>query len=117
MVMPESTKDVQATVKILTKNQCPFGIKAGAHSAWKGSNGIAEGITVDLGHMNSTSFNPNTGIVSIQPGARWGSVYETLNPYNVSVVGARASVVGVGGFATGSGVRILYTMGRWAGTG
>ena len=116
MVMPESTKDVQTTVKILTKNQCPFGIKAGAHSAWKGSNGIADGITVDFGHMNSTSFNPNTGIVSIQPGAKWGSVYETLNPYNVSVVGARASVVGVGGFATGSGVRILYTMGRRAST-
>ena len=102
--MPQSTEDVQATVKILTKNQCPFGIKAGAHSAWKGSNGIAEGVTVDFGNMNSTSYNPDTGIVSIQPGARWGSVYESLNPYNVSVVGARASVVGVGGFTTGAGV-------------
>lgn len=116
MVMPESTQDVQATVKILTKNQCPFGIKAGAHSAFKGSNGIAEGVTVDFGHMNSTSYNPDTGIVSIQPGAKWGSVYEALNPYNVAVVGARASVVGVGGFTTGSGVRILYTSGRRAST-
>lgn len=117
MVMPQSTEDVQATVKILTKNQCPFGIKAGAHSAWKGSNGIAEGVTVDFGNMNSTSYNPDTGIVSIQPGARWGSVYESLNPYNVSVVGARASVVGVGGFTTGAGVCILYTIGRRASTG
>ncbi|KFY25434.1 hypothetical protein V493_04664 [Pseudogymnoascus sp. VKM F-4281 (FW-2241)] len=103
MVMPESTKDVQATIKILTKNECPFGIKAGAHSAWKGSNGIAQGVTVDFGHMNSTTYNPDTGIVSIQPGARWGSVYETLNPYDVALVGARTSVVGVGGFTTGSG--------------
>ncbi|KFY26447.1 hypothetical protein V491_01305 [Pseudogymnoascus sp. VKM F-3775] len=108
MVMPESTRDVQATVKILTKNQCPFGIKAGAHSAFKGSNGIAEGVTVDFGHMNSTSYNPDTGIVSIQPGAKWGSVYESLNPYNVAVVGARASVVGVGGFTTGSGLTTLW---------
>ncbi|KFY58765.1 hypothetical protein V496_05968 [Pseudogymnoascus sp. VKM F-4515 (FW-2607)] len=105
MVLPESTKDVQAIVKILTKNQCPFGIKAGAHSAFKGSNGIAEGVTVDFGHLNSTSYNLDTGIVSMQPGAKWGSVYETLNPYNVAVVGARASVVGVGGFATGSGAQ------------
>ncbi|KFZ00989.1 hypothetical protein V501_10304 [Pseudogymnoascus sp. VKM F-4519 (FW-2642)] len=103
MVMPESTKDVQTTVKILTKNQCPFGIKAGGHSAFKGSSGIAEGVTVDFGHMNSTSYNPDTGIVSIQPGARWGSVYEFLNPYNVAAVGARTSVVGVGGFTTGGG--------------
>ncbi|KFX89937.1 hypothetical protein V490_06754 [Pseudogymnoascus sp. VKM F-3557] len=103
IVMPQSTKDVQATVKIFTKNQCPFGIKAGGHSAFKGSNGIAEGVTVDLGNLNSTSYNPDTGVVSIQPGARWGSVYEALNPYNVSAVGARASVVGVGGFTTGAG--------------
>ncbi|OBT68146.1 hypothetical protein VE03_01616 [Pseudogymnoascus sp. 23342-1-I1] len=104
MALPESTRDVQAIVKILTKNQCPFGIKAGGHSAFKGSNGIAKGVTVDFSHLNSTSYNPGTGIVSIQPGARWGSVYETLDPYNVAVVGARTSVVGVGGFVTGSGL-------------
>ncbi|KFY45267.1 hypothetical protein V494_01022 [Pseudogymnoascus sp. VKM F-4513 (FW-928)] len=103
MVLPQSTGDVQATVKILTKNQCPFGIKAGAHSAFKGSSGIAEGVTVDFGHLNSTSYNPGTGIVSIQPGAKWGSVYELLDPYDVAVVGARTSVVGVGGFTTGGG--------------
>jgi FAD/FMN-containing dehydrogenase len=106
MVVPESTVDVQATVKILTKEQCPFGIKAGGHSAWKGSNGIADGVTVDLGYMNSTSYNPDSGIVSIQPGARWGSVYEALDQYNVTVVGARTSVVGVGGFTTGGGVNV-----------
>ncbi|KFY08813.1 hypothetical protein V492_05891 [Pseudogymnoascus sp. VKM F-4246] len=106
MVLPQSTGDVQATVKILTKNQCPFGIKAGAHSAFKGSSGIAEGVTVDFGHLNSTTYNPDTGIVSIQPGAKWGSVYELLDPYDVAVVGARTSVVGVGGFTTGGGVCI-----------
>ena len=104
MVLPESTADVQATVKILTQEQCPFGVKSGGHSAWKGSNGIANGVTVDLGYMNTTSYNQDTGIVSIQPGARWGSVYEFVDPYNVTVVGARTSVVGVGGFTTGAGV-------------
>ncbi|RFU35316.1 hypothetical protein B7463_g1023, partial [Scytalidium lignicola] len=103
MVLPVSTVDVQATVKILTKEQCPFGIRAGGHSAWKGSNGIADGVTVDFSYMNTTSYNPDTGIVSIQPGARWGSVYEFIDPYNVTVVGGRTSVVGVGGFTTGGG--------------
>lgn len=55
--------------------------------------------------MNSTSYDEDEQVVSIQPGARWGSVYEHLNQYNVTVVGARTSVVGVGGFTTGGGVR------------
>jgi FAD/FMN-containing dehydrogenase len=107
MVLPESTADVQTAVKILSKDQCPFGIRAGGHSAWNGSSGIANGVTVDFSYMNSTTYNSNTGIVSIQPGARWGSVYDALNQYNVTVVGARTSVVGVGGFTTGGGVMIF----------
>ena len=117
MVLPESTADVQATVKIMTKDQCPFGIKAGGHSAWKGSNGIANGVTVDFGYMNTTSYNPDTGIASIQPGARWGSVYEFVDPYNVTVVGARTSVVGVGGFTTGGGVNMFFYILRTESTG
>lgn len=49
MVLPRSTSDVQALAEIISKYSCPFGIKAGAHSAWKGSNGIENGVTVDLG--------------------------------------------------------------------
>lgn len=54
--------------------------------------------------MNGTTYDEKAGIAKIQPGARWGSVYESLNPHNVTVVGARTSVVGVGGFVTGAGV-------------
>jgi hypothetical protein len=31
-----------------------------------------------------------------------------LNQYNVTVVGARTSVVGVGGFTTGGGVSVFW---------
>ncbi|KAL3961098.1 hypothetical protein ACCO45_006215 [Purpureocillium lilacinum] len=103
MALPESTHDAQVIARVLTRHKCPFGIKAGAHSAWKGSNGIADGVTIDFGYMNATTYDPSTGIVSIQPGARWGSVYEALDKYNATVVGARTSVVGVGGFTTGGG--------------
>lgn len=61
-------------------------------------------INSTIGHMNSTTYDESTGIVSIQPGARWGAVYEALNPHNRSAIGARTSVVGVGGFVTGGGV-------------
>lgn len=53
--------------------------------------------------MNSTTYNEETKIASVQPGGHWQSVYETLDPYGVTVTGARAGTVGVGGFVTGGG--------------
>lgn len=52
MAVPESTQDVQTVARVLTKHNCPFGIKAGAHSAWKGANGVESGVTVDFGRFD-----------------------------------------------------------------
>lgn len=49
MVLPESTADVSKIAKIISKKQCPFGIRSGAHSAFQGSNGVKNGITIDFG--------------------------------------------------------------------
>lgn len=54
MVLPTSTADVSRIAEIISKHQCPFGIRSGAHSAWKGSNGVEEGITVDFGGLPSS---------------------------------------------------------------
>ncbi|KAF5001490.1 hypothetical protein FDECE_10928 [Fusarium decemcellulare] len=103
MVLPESTKDVSKIAHVISDKECPFGIRSGAHSAWKGSNGIENGITIDFSYMNTTTYEPDTKIASMQPGSTWGRVYESLNEYGVTAVGGRASVVGVGGFTTGGG--------------
>ncbi|KAF7502813.1 hypothetical protein GJ744_005026 [Endocarpon pusillum] len=103
MVLPESTEDVSSVARTIFQEECPFGIRSGAHSAFKGANGIKEGITIDFGYMNTTTYSQETKIASIQPGSRWGQVYETLDEYGVAAVGARADVVGVGGFTTGGG--------------
>lgn len=69
---------------------------------------------VELGYMNQTTYNVDTTIASVQPGARWGAVYEALDPYGVTAAGGRADVVGVGGFITGGGYSFhAGTMG-WA---
>ncbi|KAF6821428.1 FAD binding domain-containing protein [Colletotrichum plurivorum] len=103
MVFPENTEDVSALAKIISTLECPFGIRSGAHSAWKGSNGVKTGVTVDFGYMNATKYDTDSKVASIQPGANWGMVYTALDPYGVTAVGGRASVVGVGGFVTGGG--------------
>lgn len=57
MVLPENTLDVSRIAKIISKHQCPFGIRSGAHSAFKGSNGAKDGITVDFGRQRSRIFD------------------------------------------------------------
>ncbi|KAH7464274.1 hypothetical protein FOMA001_g17461 [Fusarium oxysporum f. sp. matthiolae] len=121
MVMPESTQDVSRVAKVVSKHSCPFGIRSGAHSAFRGANGVKDGITIDFGnlttyhiahdcctdcragHMNATVYDAKHKLAKIQPGSDWGHVYEALDPYGVAAVGGRASVVGVGGFVTGGG--------------
>lgn len=57
--------------------------------------------------MNATTYQSDKKVASIQPGSNWGLAFEALSPYGVTVVGGRASVVGVGGFTTGGGVSKL----------
>lgn len=49
MVMPRTTEDVSAIMKVITDNQCPFGMSSGKHSAYQNSNAVEDGITVDFG--------------------------------------------------------------------
>jgi FAD/FMN-containing dehydrogenase len=124
MVMPDSAEDVSEIMSVITDNECTFGMGSGKHSAYRNSNAVEDGITVDfgtisafefyyllshkyIGYMNQTSYDTRTKIASIQPGSNWGQVYEALDRYGVAAVGGRASPVGVGGFITGGGVSIV----------
>lgn len=43
--------------------------------SWAGASNIQEGITIDLGLLTATTYNPETRIASLLPGARWADVY------------------------------------------
>jgi FAD/FMN-containing dehydrogenase len=52
--------------------------------------------------MNRSSYDRNTNLASVQPGARWKNVYyDLLHQGNVTVTGGRDGDVGVGGFLLG----------------
>lgn len=53
--------------------------------------------------MNSTTWNPDTRLASVQPGGHWQTVYDELAPHGVLVAGGRAGTVGTGGFVSGGG--------------
>lgn len=104
IVQPVSAEEVSTAITTLVrKKQCQFAVRSGGHTVWAGSNNIEDGVTIDLGLMNQTSYNEETKVASIQPGSRWGEVYGALEPKGVTVAGGRAASVGVAGFITGGG--------------
>jgi len=114
IVQPVSTKEVSTVLKVLTKYpEAKFAVRSGGHTTWAGSNNINGGITVDLGLMNSTTYDAGANLAKIQPGARWGMVYGALEPHGVTVAGGRASSVGVAGFLTGGGNTFFTAQRGW----
>ncbi|KAI0143448.1 hypothetical protein GGR57DRAFT_365571 [Xylariaceae sp. FL1272] len=103
MVLPSNTAETSEVIQVITKHQCPFGIRSGGHAIWTGSSSIHDGVTIDLGHINSTTYDPITKLASLGPGQSWTSVYGTLDPLGVTVTGGRSAQVGVGGFLLGGG--------------
>ena len=105
MVLPTTAQDVSLAVKSLVKTNragtCRFAVRSGGHTPWAGAAGIQDGVTIDLSLLDQTVYNKNNSTASIGPGARWKSVYETLDQIGVAVPGGRAGTVGVGGLILG----------------
>lgn len=102
--MPESTEDTVALLQFVSKNQCPFGVRSGGHAVFANSNSVQDGITIDFGYMNATTYDEKTNTASIQPGSRWGAAYKTLEAYGVGAAGGGQTTVGVAGFLLGGGM-------------
>ena len=66
-----------------------------------GSSNIAQGVTIDLSHMNSVTLSTDKTTAAVQPGAKWIQVYEALDPLGYAIPGGRAGDVGVGGLTSG----------------
>ncbi|KAI0864632.1 FAD binding domain-containing protein [Xylaria cubensis] len=114
IVLPSTTQEVSAVIRTLAAHQCPFGIQSGGHGVFPGANSVRNGITVDLGYMNTITYNAEEKIASIQPGCRWKQVFEALAEYGVAVTGGRDSDVGAGGFILGGGNSFWSASYGWA---
>lgn len=109
IIQPTSTSEVAKIVTTLSQaTTCNFAIRSGGHTVWPGAANIKDGVTIDLGLMNKTTYVPDGQIAQIQAGSRWREVYGALEPYGVTVGGGRTSTVGVAGFLTGGG-NTFYT--------
>ncbi|KAH7395037.1 hypothetical protein DE146DRAFT_696907 [Phaeosphaeria sp. MPI-PUGE-AT-0046c] len=103
IVQPRTPDDVSRVVKALANADGVVAIRSGGHTVWAGSNDVDQGVQIDLGRMTDVTYDAETKIASLEPGSRWGDVYEKLLNYSVCVTGGRDGNVGIGGFLTGGG--------------
>ncbi|KAH8662486.1 hypothetical protein BX600DRAFT_513317 [Xylariales sp. PMI_506] len=105
IIQPRNTAEVaRAVVALVSIEDLQFAIRSGGHTCYPGSNNIKDGITIDLGLMDTTVYNSETKLATLQPGGRWTKVYGDLQKLGVMVAGGREGLVGVGGLLTGGGL-------------
>ncbi|KAL2842918.1 hypothetical protein BJY01DRAFT_235845 [Aspergillus pseudoustus] len=105
IVQPRNTHEVAKAVKALVEAQdVKFAVRSGGHMHWAGAAGIVNGVTIDLGLMNTTTYDAETKVVSLQPGGYWGASYKELEKYGRMVAGGREGQVGIAGLLLGGGI-------------
>ena len=113
-VAPKTTSAVSSVIKILTKQNAPFTVKSGGHSPFAGGSNVANGVTIDLLHLDAIKVSADRQTVSLGPGNRWINVTETLDPLGLAVVGGRDPNVGVSGLILGGGISFFSGLKGWA---
>lgn len=68
---------------------------------FSGASNAPGGVTVDLRHLDSIAVSEDHLSTFVGTARKWGDVYSVLEPMNLTVVGARDSQIGVGGFVLG----------------
>ena len=66
------------------------------HTPFKGANNIDGGILINLERLPSPGISPDHKTITISPSQTWDMVYEELDAYNLSTLGAKVAGVGVG---------------------
>ncbi|KAJ5159293.1 FAD-binding type 2 [Penicillium coprophilum] len=109
VVTPDSAHEVSRLLQILGILKTKFAIRSGGHNINPGFSSIGhDGVLIALEKLNTISISEDRGTVTVGPGNRWESVYRYLQPYNVTVLGGREAVVGVGGYILGGGLSTFY---------
>lgn len=115
LLRPQNAKEVSTAIKALVKTKtCKFAVRSGGHIAWEGGSNIEDGIVIDLGAMDSVTYDAETKVASIQPGSRWTDAYAKLNEFGVVVAGGRDGDVGIGGYTLGGGKSWYIARYGWA---
>ncbi|KAL8820863.1 MAG: hypothetical protein Q9191_007428, partial [Dirinaria sp. TL-2023a] len=102
-IQPQTALQISKIVSTLSQAKCQFAVRGGGHMLFVGSNGIQNGVTIDLRQMKQTTLSTDKKTASVEPGSKLGEVYTTLDALGYAIPGGRASDVGVAGLTLGGG--------------
>ena len=105
---PKTTQQVQSAVQCLQENGIAAVPRSGGHS-YQGYSVLNNAVTIDLKHLNSTTFSADKTQITIGAGMKLGPLYYTVvtqAPGKVFPAGT-CPPVGVGGLITGGGIGYL----------
>ena len=103
--VPRTARAVADGLVELTRGNAVFAIRSGGHSFNLGFSSTSRGVVINLTKVNAgVRYDAASGTAIIGPGDRWANVYRALEPHGVTVAGARAAPVGVGGYTNGGGL-------------
>ncbi|KAF1962418.1 FAD-binding domain-containing protein [Byssothecium circinans] len=105
ILQPTSADDVSKAMLLTSYIGNRFAVRSGGHNPNIGFSSVgSEGLLIDLSRLDGVSLSPDGAHAVIEPGNRWGRVYQTLASDGRMAVGGRANDVGVGGFMLGGGL-------------
>ncbi|KAF4582184.1 FAD binding domain protein [Ophiocordyceps camponoti-floridani] len=113
VVAPKSAQDVSKALRLLSKYQCRFAVKGGGHNPNPGANSIDNGVSIDLGGLDSTVLASDGSHVSLGAGGSWGHAYDAFNGSDIGFPGALCRDVSVGAVALGGGSSIFQARKGW----
>ncbi|KAG1864797.1 FAD dependent oxidoreductase [Suillus subluteus] len=93
---PANAQDIGIALQLLGEDQTPF---AGFQST--------PGVQIALFSFSQVIYDSNAQTVTIGMGLIWDDVYSQLQQYNVTVIGAKTTGVGIGGIVLGGGYSYL----------
>lgn len=105
IMRPTTASEVTSALQFAEESKGEMSIRSGGHgiSSIATNNG---GVVIDLGRFNDIERIGDT-TVRIGPGARWGHVARTLQPWGLAISSGDSGDVGVGGLATTGGIGLM----------
>jgi FAD/FMN-containing dehydrogenase len=97
IVLAQSEQDVVDAVRYAAEHGLKVKARSGGHS-WTASSVRDGSLLIDLSRMNRVGFDAETGIASVQPGARGRDLNGMLADHNLFFPSGHCPTVGLGGF-------------------
>ncbi|KAK6351038.1 hypothetical protein TWF718_004212 [Orbilia javanica] len=95
IVSPANAQDISKAIIVLRTLQTKFSIRSGGHMANPGfSSAGPDAVLISLSSLTKLSLSADKSTATIGVGNRWGTVYNYLQPYNLTVIGGRIGTVG-----------------------